>query len=102
MNKTQQLLKEREEEFDRKFIAYNYNEDIQTLIGNPNEIKSFHATTISLLLNSIKEEIDGKRSDFKGGGVGKDTDIFMSGYNSALSDISTLLSETISTLTKEK
>lgn len=53
MNKTQQILKSREEEFDKEFdwaISQNsrFNE-VETYI------KSFHATTISLLLNSLKE-----------------------------------------------
>lgn len=96
MNKTQQLLKEREEEFDNKFGSVwnsKHSEFIRIPDGVKRNIKSFHATTISLLLNSLKEEVENKKWNKANGW----SDVAQ-GYNNALDDISTLLSETISNI----
>lgn len=127
MNKTQKLLKEREEKlrdqvrgliadtityynrYDVNFEEWDWREPIE------NDIKSFHTTTISLLLTSLKEEIENEleiqkkvqekakevvaigRARVAGMVADKYTRI---GKIEALSDISTLLSETINNLTK--
>lgn len=112
MNKTQQILKSRDEEFDNIWNVKILNE----LNGSKNyavpdfkKIKSFHATTISLLLNSIKEEINRLKkksgcgcppfqSLHDGACWGEEFEGESKGYNEALTDISTLLSETISNI----
>lgn len=106
MNKTQQLLKEREDglgnlvrEYARQsYLVSEENHPEKDEIDAFENIKSFHATTISLLLNSLKEETEKrKQADECICGI-KETCMGQcsGGYNSALSDISTLLSETIS------
>ena len=157
MNKTQQLLKEREEEFDKEFVEkgaelehirwakwQNYlhsfltwNDEIKGWVL-PHEkkewwdseirtpyamltekqkesdrketreylplIKSFHATTISLLLNSLKEEIGGIKTSKEYDAMVKMGDLSFLNYTptqiytKAISDISTILSETISNI----
>ena len=112
MNKTQHLLKSRDEEFD-KLMVEEYG---KWKIGRV-EAKSFHATTISLLLNSLKEEIEQMECPEKcsqghifegyGGEDGTEENwgacpvcVKSSKYNPVIkkSDISTLLSETINSL----
>lgn len=101
MNKTQQLLKSREEAFDKIFSQEWWNgfgttEDINK--QGIEAIKSFHATTISLLLTSLKEEID-LMVDI--GALAAGTPEAMEhnvGWENCKHHISTLLSETISNI----
>ena len=101
MNKTQQLLKSREEEFDNKFGSVwnsKHSEFIRIPDGVKRNIKSFHATTISLLLNSLKEEIN-TMMDI--GALAAGTLQAMEhnvGWENCKHHISTLLSETISNI----
>ena len=105
MNKTQQLLKEREKEFNEKFGSVNgdYFRDFDT----PTKVKAYIATTLSLLLKSIKEELEIMEQSLPNSKCrNAESEMFgrcfdcekTKGYNSALSDISTLISETISNI----
>lgn len=58
MNKTQQLLKEREENFDKLFFPVGTDFTSHLLKEYNESVKFFHTTTISLLLTSLKEEIE--------------------------------------------
>ena len=120
MNKTQQILKEREEEFDKEFPPFRgvgAQFPIFENTPNRNHIIQHHATTISLLLNSLKEEIEQMECPEKcsqghifegyGGEDGTEENwgacpvcVKSSKYNPVIkkSDISTLLSETINSL----
>ena len=100
MNKTQQLLKEREERFEKLFEDESvvklqvgiFKSDVQI---NVDALKSFHATTISLLINSLKEET-GKlpRYDVYDGGEAESED----GDYFKVNEVLTFLSETISNI----
>ena len=93
MNKTQQLLKQRDEAFDEQYTSMAYGEKWRPGMEiTPSMVKSFHATTISLLLTSLKEEIKNKKGWSTIGGE----------RYIKLDDISTLLSETISNLQTKK
>lgn len=98
MNKTQQLIRERKRKFKEQFITPRGLLNCYAT-NNTNLVLDFNDETISLLLNSIKEDIE-QMKDFS-------EDIYCGikienekreSYNSALSDISTLLSETISNI----
>lgn len=104
MNKTQQLLKSREEEFDKEFgeIAFwnqnTHKYELQKTAKHYKRSKSFNATTLSLLLNSLKEEID-LMVDI--GALAAGTPEAMEhnvGWENCKHHISTLLSETISNI----
>lgn len=102
MNKTQQILKEREEEFDKEFpstyIEFPSGKDFIEVVSATypiENIKSFHTTTISLLLNSLKEEIEGMEGKNKKWG-----EVAELAYDEAISDISILLSETLEVIKK--
>jgi len=98
MNKTQQILKKREKEFNEKFGSINgdYFRDFDT----PTKVKAHIATTISLLLNSLQEDIRSRRQSEDKYSKRHNHQVLWTdiGYNKALSDISTLLSETISNI----
>lgn len=112
MNKTQQLLKSREEEFDKEFTfkghfgekkftyfrTNNYTKETPIVLDDKviEDLKSFHATTISLLLNSLKEEIGEIESNIHKTQTGSSD--YQAGQLSILSHISTLLSEIISNI----
>lgn len=111
MNKTQQLLKEREEEFmnlDMMCLASIdlTKEEIEAFMSR---INSFNITTISILLNSLKEEVKEmkkdtqtiiQRDDLTGSVSSIEIPIENRDYNAAISDISTLLSETLEAIKK--
>lgn len=111
MNKTQQLLKEREDKWNElidMYVAPNKRDTVKECVNGNAEyngtvrinasaiplfrnIKSFHATTISLLLNSLKEEI---------GKIEHPHEDVACDYSDHINkdDVLTLLSETISNI----
>lgn len=99
MNKTQQLLKEREKEFmnlDMMRLASIdlTKEEIESFMSR---INSFNTTTISIFLNSLKEEISKLPVDLVNTKFNKDDkDEFVDAIR--VSDIDALLSETISNI----
>lgn len=125
MNKTQQLLQERSELFEKlwtKFLELqkeihaitleeahdkrNNVNSVRSSVAKDNlssqaneifsQIKSFHATTISLLLTSLKDEVDLRINNLFDEGRMSLLNDNENGQYKVLSDISTLLSETIS------
>lgn len=105
MNNTHHLLKKREKEFNEKFGSVNgdYFRDFDT----PTKVKAHIASTISLILTSLKGELkimeqslpNSKCRNAESEMFGKCFDCEKTkGYNVALSDVSTLLSETISNI----
>lgn len=111
MNKTQQLLKDREEQLNAEIASLliasslfhsqisetggktlNFPVYEENLKDEIDKFKSFHTTTISLLLNSLKEEITKERDIRIWDKNGRE--LIEKDY------VLTLLSETISNLNK--